>query len=109
MQVILDKVHPTQGREIHVEKIDAIYNWTEWFSAVGLEMSGIASTHLEPEANHCWRWGNTSGDRSCLPRRIIRRGDLPGYVECCEEDVGWNVVVIEDCKPQTIFPIVFEA
>ncbi len=57
MQVILDRIHPTQGREIHVEKIDAIYNWTEWFSAVGLEMSGIASTHLEPEANHCWRWG----------------------------------------------------
>jgi hypothetical protein len=73
------------GREIHVEKIDAIYNFTEWFATLGLEMSGIASTHFEPEANHCWR--------------IVRRGDLPGYVDCCTENVGWDITIIEDCKP----------
>lgn len=79
LNVIEERVNPTQGREIYVEKVEAVYDWTEWFSTLGIHISGITSTNAAPEVNHSWR--------------VVRRGDLPKYAQQCQgEDEGsWSV------------------
>jgi len=54
---IREHVKPVRGRRLHVEVLDATYDFQHWFTkAFGFNVSGLASTHLEPNANHVWHF-----------------------------------------------------
>ena len=74
---IAAKVKPTGGRDLHVEKLDVVYDWTEFFEPLGINISGLVSTHDSPVTNHSWR--------------LVRRGDLEMY----RKDPGqcWDVQI----------------
>jgi hypothetical protein len=44
---IQDTVVPTGFRSLHVEQVDAVYDWDKYFSPLGLHISGLCSTHLD--------------------------------------------------------------
>ena len=43
-------------RELIVEIIPNTWNFQTWFAQSGISISGLVSTHLEPHANHLWRF-----------------------------------------------------
>ena len=49
-------VKPVMGRLLHVEVLLSTYDWQGWFRSVGVQISGLAATHLEPETCHHWRF-----------------------------------------------------
>lgn len=86
LDLIQEKVKPTQGRELQTQLIDAVYDWSSWFGTLGIQISGITSTHARSEVNHCWRF--------------VRRGDLPSYVAANPESgaASWSLdVSFPDC------------
>ena len=62
---IKDNLKPARGRELHVEFLDATYDYTFWLHPIQASISGLVATSKEPEANHVWR--------------IIRRSGLQGF------------------------------
>lgn len=65
LDLILSSITPTGNREIHVEKIDAVHNWADWFGEIEATLSGITITQREHDVTHSWR--------------VVRRSDLPLY------------------------------
>lgn len=64
--MIKEKVKPMKSHQLHVEHLDAVHNWTEFFAPVELHVKGLTTTATEKVANHSWR--------------IVRREDVSNYV-----------------------------
>jgi hypothetical protein len=79
-------VVPQGGRSLHVEVLKGTYDFVTWMTPLNLQITGIASTHWEPDANHVWR--------------IISRSSLAnlGYqdssVQCLHQD--WLALEADD-------------
>ena len=53
---IRSKVKPAAGRTLHVEVLDTTYDFQSWFYGLDAKISGLASTHFEPDTCHVWRF-----------------------------------------------------
>ena len=53
---IRSHVQPVRGRVLHVEVLEATYDFQKWFHALGVQIKGLAATHTEPDTNHVWRF-----------------------------------------------------
>ena len=62
-QWILNNVRPARGRRLHVEVLSSTWDFQKWFHGLGVQIAGLAATHLEPDVNHVWRFCR----RSMLP------------------------------------------
>ena len=51
---IRSKVKPAAGRTLHVEVLDTTYEFQRWFYGLDAKISGLASTHFEPDTCHVW-------------------------------------------------------
>lgn len=49
-------IAPPRNRSLHVEVLDTTYDFSAWFSALQIQLSGLAATHAEPDTNHSWRF-----------------------------------------------------
>ena len=49
-------VKPVAGRMLHVEVLQSTLDFQRWFLSVGVQISGLAATHLEPDTCHHWRF-----------------------------------------------------
>ena len=52
---LVQRLPPVHGSSLHVELLESTYDWQTWFGDLELSLSGLASTHLEPDTNHVWR------------------------------------------------------
>ena len=52
---LLQRLPPVHGKKLHVEVLESTWDWQAWFADFGLQLKGLASTHLEPDTNHVWR------------------------------------------------------
>ncbi len=77
MKVMREKLKPPEGRELTAEKIETGHNWTELFGELGITISGLATTHLQPVVNHAWR--------------VIRRADMADYKH--GDDAAWEIEI----------------
>ena len=58
---MLAEIQPARGRRLHVEILHGTWNFQKWFlESLNINVSGLASTHAEPEANHVWRYVSRS-------------------------------------------------
>ena len=46
----------TSDRSLHIEVLQNTHNFRDWLGAFDLHAQGLTSTHLEPFANHVWRF-----------------------------------------------------
>ena len=44
------------GRSLKVEAVTNTWNFKDWMGQVGLHVEGLTSTHVQPYANHVWRF-----------------------------------------------------
>ena len=92
MSLIQEKIIPRQGRQIHVEEIDAVHAWTSWFASLGIRIGGLTPAMENPEKCHAWR--------------LVRRGDLPGYTIADGARDTWAIEVPqESCALQVSFKV----
>ncbi len=63
LAVIQQHTHPAGGRELEVKKVEAAWNWQEFFAPAQIAISGIAASHTTPYV--------------CHPKRFVRRQDIP--------------------------------
>ena len=63
MAVIQQHVHAQGGRQLHVKKVEASWDWQELFEPLGVTYTGIAASHTGPDVGHS--------------KRFIARRDLP--------------------------------
>ena len=73
------QLQPTCNREVVVEQLPGAHAWHEFFDHLGVGVSGLTSTALQPHANRCLR--------------LVRRGDLHVFRKSSEAD--WEVEVPE--------------
>ena len=76
---IQQKLQPTCNREVVVEQLPGAHAWHEFFDHLGVGVSGLTSTAVQPHANHCWR--------------VVRRADLHVFRKSSGAD--WEVEVPE--------------
>lgn len=77
---IQTNVRPVRGRAMHVELLEETYDFQKWISGAGVQVSGLAATHLEPNTCHLWRFI----PRSMLPLVLDHQAD----VQKCDAWVG---------------------
>ena len=53
---IKEHVTPLKGHVLHVEVLEVTYDFQKWFIPLGVQMVGLAATHLELDTNHVWRF-----------------------------------------------------
>ena len=63
MTVIQQHVHPAGGRELHVTKLEELWDWQDFFEPLGMTFKGIAASHSAPDV--------------CHSKRFVRRQDIP--------------------------------
>ena len=75
-------IDPMPGHVVHVEKIDTMLDFNEWFKQLGVEISGLTSHQFAPITCHSWRF--------------VRRCDLSTY----EQTEQWEITVpkVYACK-----------
>ena len=59
-------VRPVSGRRLMVEILDATHDFQSWFHGLDLQIKGLTSTALKPNANHLWRF---------LPRYAVEQSE----------------------------------
>ena len=83
-------VVPPRGRCLHVEVLDATYDFQKWFHGLEVQLAGLAATHLEPDSNHVWRFMCSSLMPSVLPHDVaveIHHEDWKGLVPSTKDVV----------------------
>ena len=55
-ECIKQNVQPLHGRELHVMVLENTWDFQGLFEKYNCQMSGLTSTHLQPNANHLWRF-----------------------------------------------------
>ena len=53
---IQQHVRPMHGKELHVIVLDETWDFQAWYQKYNLQVSGLTATHLQPDANHVWRF-----------------------------------------------------
>ena len=46
----------SSGRSLKIEAVTNTWNFKDWMGQVGLHVEGLTSTHVQPYANHVWRF-----------------------------------------------------
>ena len=64
---IKQHVTPPRGRELHVEVLESTYNFSSWLGGIS-QISGLAATHAEPDANHSWHFLRSDLLNKFVPR-----------------------------------------
>ena len=67
------------GRELHVEYMEAVYDWTSFFEPCNFHIKGLDATAGALNVNHAWR--------------VVRRQDLPKYCKPDGADDQWSINV----------------
>ena len=49
-------MRPAQGRELFVELLPNTWDFRQWFESLNMHVQGLTSTHVQPYANHVWRF-----------------------------------------------------
>ena len=81
-ELLAEKYRPSKGRSLHFEILSGTWDYGEYFSHLGVNISGLVSTAAEATTNHAWR--------------ICRRADLENYSHGNNEE-AWRVdVAFED-------------
>lgn len=62
---IRERVKPARDRELHVECIDAFWDWQDYLAPLGVNLSGLAILEHESDVNFSFRY--------------VTRGDLKSY------------------------------
>ena len=55
-EFLMGNMPPAGNRRLHVEALSKTWNFSQWFGQLGCHVSGLTATHLEPYANHVWRF-----------------------------------------------------
>lgn len=55
-QWMTDHMKASCGRTLKVESVANTWNFKDWMGQVGLHVEGLTSTHVQPYANHVWRF-----------------------------------------------------
>lgn len=81
---IRNNVRPLHGKELHVIVLEETWDFQQMHQAFGLQISGLTSTHLQPDSNHVWRFELRRNLESSLPVEMHNKDwkDLP------ENDLG---------------------
>lgn len=53
---ILQHVRPLHGKELHVFVLDETWDFQKMYQDYNVQISGLTATHLQPNANHLWRF-----------------------------------------------------
>ena len=49
-------MRPAQGRKLFVELMPNTWDFRGWFESLNMHVQGLTSTHVQPYANHVWRF-----------------------------------------------------
>ena len=74
MALLAEKMVPRRGRQLHVEKIDATYDWKSYLMWLNVSMKGLAKTADCRDVVHSFRF--------------VKRRDLELYQQKCVWDVN---------------------
>lgn len=69
-EFLKDGATPLHAQELHVQVHNSTHDFQAWFEKWEVQMSGLTSTHLEPDVNHVWRF------------QLRRTIDAHAIVEC---------------------------
>ena len=69
-EFLKDGATPLHAQELHVQVLNSTHDFQAWFEKWEVQMSGLTSTHLEPDVNHVWRF------------QLRRTIDAHAIVEC---------------------------
>ena len=94
-EVIGDAIKPTEGREIHIEKLEATHDWQEYFEPLSINIRGLVAVAGQPNVNYEWR--------------VVRRGEIPTYVETCQDKASWSIEEPKDTWVHIAPPLCFLA
>ena len=62
---VIQAIKPVAKRRVITERLEGVHDWKEFFSPLGMNISGITTNKNDPVVNHVWR--------------TVRRGDLDDY------------------------------
>ena len=88
-QCIRKNVQPLHGKELHVIVLENTWDFQAMFEKYQCQISGLTSTHLQPNANHLWRFER----RDSLESSLIVEVNNPKWQDCSQhsDDVVLSV------------------
>ena len=80
-ECIRKNVQPLHGKELHVMVLDSTWDFQAMFEKYNCQISGLTSTHLQPNANHLWRFERRESLESSLVVEVnnVNWADLPQH------------------------------
>ena len=66
------KLQPVRGRQLLVECLEGTWDFQAWFRKLHGQISGWASTLLEPDVNHVWRFASYGKLQNIMPESKLQ-------------------------------------